>query len=99
MIDNAIDFDLLGCKVKASSGLQGIGSHKIISYVSNEIDEIRNAKPFLDDKEVAVLVALNLAKQNLELNEKLNNTVKDIESSLQVIEEIVGESNGNNLVQ
>jgi hypothetical protein len=99
MIENAIDFDLLGCKVKASSNVSGVGSHKIISLISDEIEELKKAKPFLDDKELAVLVALKFGKENLELKDKLTTTVKDIENSLELIEELMGESSDCNVVQ
>jgi hypothetical protein len=99
MIENAIDFDLLGCKVKAHSGASGVKSHKIISFISEEIEELRKSKPFLDDKELAILVALQLGKENLELKDKLTTTVKDIEDSLELIEELVGESVDCNVVQ
>jgi hypothetical protein len=95
MIEHKVDFDLLGCKVKATPSSNGIGSHKIISQVSSEIDEIRKQKPLLDDKEVAILIALKYAGKNIELNERLENTVKNIETSLEVIEGIVGESGTN----
>ena len=90
-----LEFDVLGFKIKfrpEEEEESNIAVSDIISFVSQEAKNISEFHPTLSRGEVAILMALKMAKEKLSLEreyqeniDKLQTTAKD---ALQYIEEV-----------
>jgi len=80
------EFDVLGCKVKYRPTLNDSHNAKaVIDLVLSEIQELKNKRPMLRDTDVAVLVALKLATEKLELEDEYKTNILKLEESLETV--------------
>lgn len=90
-----VEFDVLGLRVKSRPENEDgiINTKDVVDFVSHEALKIRSAAPQLDNGKVAVLLALELAKQNLKMKSELKTTVNSIHERSQkaynLLEEII----------
>ncbi len=78
------EFNVLGCKVKYRPSLNDSHNAKaVIDLVMLEIQELKNKRPMLRDTDVAVLVALKMATEKLELEDEYKNNILKLEESLE----------------
>ena len=90
-----IEFNVLGCKVRFRP--EANDSHiakAVIDLVHSEVQNLKNARPGLRDTDVAVLVALKIATEKMQLEEEYKNTVLKLEGSLEsAMTALSGEAN------
>lgn len=80
------EFDVLGCKVKYRPTLNDSHNAKaVIDLVLSEIQELKTKRPMLRDTDVAVLVALKIATEKLELEDEYKTNILKLEESLETV--------------
>ena len=78
------EFNVLGCKVKYRPEQNDSQQAKVvIESVLREIEELKTKRPLLRDTDVAVLVALKLATDKMQLEGEYKNTILKLEQSLE----------------
>lgn len=84
-----IEYNVLGCKVRLrndSSKPDQNDSHNakaVIDLVNAEISALKNNRPQLRDTDVAVLVALKVATEKLQLEDEYKQNIFKLEESLE----------------
>ncbi len=95
--DNEYDaavFEVLGqkLKLKKDEKLEGIGPSDIVGYVQSEALKILSSSPQLSQSQIAVLLVLKFAGENLalekEYRENINLLRRTAVDALQYIEEV-----------
>lgn len=80
------EFDVLGCKVKYRPSLNDSHNAKaVIDLVLSEIQELKIKRPMLRDTDVAVLVALKLAAEKLDIEDEYKTNILKLEESLETV--------------
>lgn len=88
------EFEVLGFNVrfKADASEDSGRAREIVEFVSKEAVKIKEAYPSLDNGQVAVLLALKMANDNMKLSMEYNESITELQRSamdaLQTIEEI-----------
>ncbi len=88
------EFEILGYKVKLQEveSTLSFSANEVVDLVKRESDKITVKAPHLSNGEVALLIALQMAKENLEINTKFQddlNSLKDkAGQALNLIEEV-----------
>ncbi len=85
------EFNVLGCKVKVRPDTDdGAIAASVIELVNHEINLLRSSRPSLKDTDVAVLVALKIATEKLQLENEYRANIckleKTLENTMQMIE-------------
>lgn len=79
-----LEFNVLGCKVKVQPEQNDSHIAKaVIEQVQVEIQQLKSARPLLRDTDVAVLVALKVAKEKLQLEQEYKDNIFKLEESLE----------------
>ncbi len=77
------EFNILGCKVKVLPDSEdGQLASLVVGMVHDEIYQLRAARPGLKDTDVAVLIALKMAKEKLQLENEYRSNIERLESVL-----------------
>ena len=85
------EFNVLGCKVKYRPLQNDSQNAKVvIELVLREIEELKSKRPMLRDTDVAVLVALKLATEKIELEDEYKSTILKLEESLEMALQALG---------
>lgn len=85
------EFNVLGCKVTVRPEQNDSHNAKaVIELVLREIEELRLKRPKLRDTDVAVLVALKLATDKLQLEDEYKENILKLEESLQTALQSLG---------
>lgn len=88
------EFEVLGFNVrfKSEGDNDPNGAKEIVEFVTQEAVKIRENYPNLDNGQVAVLLALKMASDNIKLNREYKDNISQLQKSaldaLQTIEEI-----------
>ena len=78
------EFDVLGCKVKYKPSLNDNHNAKaVIDSVISEIQELKSKRPMLRDTDVAVLVALKMATEKMQIEDEYKTNILKLEESLE----------------
>ncbi len=78
------EFNVLGCKVKYRPEQNDIHIAKaVIDLVIAEVAQLKASRPSLRDTDVAVLVALKIATEKLQLEDEYKNNFFKLENSLE----------------
>ena len=78
------EFNVLGCKVKHRPLENDSQNAKaVIELVLQEIEELKSKRPLLRDTDIAVLVALKLATEKMQLEDEYKSNILKLEESLQ----------------
>ena len=92
---SVIDFEILGYKVKLreSEGSESsVTPHDVVDLVRRESNKIMDKAPQLSSGEVAILVALQLAQENLEISQSYQEELANLKSkageALNLIEDV-----------
>jgi len=92
---SVIEFEILGYKVKlreTDGSDSSVSPHDVVDLVRRESNKIMDKAPQLSCGEVALLVALQLAQENLELSksygEELATLKKKASKALNLIEDV-----------
>ena len=84
------EFNVLGCKVKLRPDQNDSHNAKaVIDLVMSEIQDLKMKRPLLKDTDVAVLVALKIATEKLQLEDEYKLNILKLESSLESVLELV----------
>jgi cell division protein ZapA (FtsZ GTPase activity inhibitor) len=81
-----VEFNVLGCKVKYRP--EQSDSHialAVINLVDAEIKQLKMNRPMLRDTDVAVLVALKMASEKVQLEEEYKLNITGLEKSLEEV--------------
>jgi cell division protein ZapA len=79
-----LEFSVLGCKVKYRPEQNESHIAKaVIDLVLAEIQQLKINRPQLRDTDVAVLVALKIAKEKLQLEEEYKGNILKLEGTLE----------------
>jgi cell division protein ZapA len=85
------EFDVLGCKVTFKPERSDSHNAKaVIDLVLREIEDLRLKRPKLRDTDVAVLVALKLATDKLQLEDEYKTNILKLEESLETALQALG---------
>jgi cell division protein ZapA (FtsZ GTPase activity inhibitor) len=85
------EFNVLGCKVKYRPLQNDSQNAKaVIELVLREIEELKSKRPMLRDTDVAVLVALKLATEKIELEDEYKTNILKLEESLEMALQALG---------
>jgi cell division protein ZapA len=85
------EFNVLGCKVKYRPLQNDSQNAKaVIELVLREIEELKSKRPMLRDTDVAVLVALKLATEKIELEDEYKSNILKLEESLEMALQALG---------
>ncbi|WPU65664.1 cell division protein ZapA [Peredibacter sp. HCB2-198] len=84
------EFNVLGCKVKLRPDQNDSHNAKaVIDLVMSEIQDLKMKRPLLKDTDVAVLVALKIATEKLQLEDEYKSNILKLENSLESVLELV----------
>ena len=78
-----VEFSVLGCKVKYRPEQNDSHIAKaVIDLVLSEVQQLKTTRPQLKDTDVAVLVALKIATEKLQLEDEYKGNVLKLEGAL-----------------
>lgn len=78
------EFNVLGCKVRHRPEQNDSHMAKaVIDLVQAEVTALKTARPSLRDTDVAVLVALKIATEKLQLEDEYKTNIFKLEESLE----------------
>jgi cell division protein ZapA (FtsZ GTPase activity inhibitor) len=78
------EFNVLGCKVRLRP--EETDSHiakAVIDLVHSEVESLKRHRPQLRDTDVAVLVALKMATEKMQLEDEYKKNINKLEESLE----------------
>ena len=79
-----LEFNVLGCKVKLKPEQNdGDIAKAVIDRLMAEIQQLKMSRPGLRDTDVAVLVALKIATEKVQLEDEYKNNIFKLEKSLE----------------
>lgn len=85
-----VEFSVLGCKVKYRPEQNDSHIAKaVIDLVLSEVQDLKMKRPMLKDTDVAVLVALKMATEKMQLEDEYKTNILKLESSLESALEFV----------
>lgn len=79
------EFDVLGCKVKyRPEHNESQNAKAVIDLVQREVSELKSKRPMLRDTDVAVLVALKMATEKMQIEDEFKANILKLEESLEM---------------
>lgn len=79
-----VEFNVLGCKVKVKPEQNdGHMARAVIDQVMAEIQQLKIQRPGLRDTDVAVLVALKMATEKMQIEDEYKKNIFKLEESLE----------------
>ncbi|HXH30012.1 MAG TPA: cell division protein ZapA [Bacteriovoracaceae bacterium] len=86
-----VEFSVLGCKVKyLPEHSDSHVANAVVNLVESEIRDLKTKRPLLRDTDVAVLVALKIATDKLQLEGEYKKAVLTLEESLESALQAIG---------
>jgi cell division protein ZapA (FtsZ GTPase activity inhibitor) len=76
------EFSVLGCKVRLRPDSNDNNAKAVIDLVDAEVKQLRLARPGLRDTDVAVLVALKIATEKMQIEDEYKESILKLESLL-----------------
>ena len=79
-----IEYNVLGCKVRVRPDQNDSHNAKaVVDLINAEIQQLKISRPQLRDTDVAVLIALKVAKEKMQLEDEYKNNIFKLEESLE----------------
>jgi cell division protein ZapA len=80
-----IEYNVLGCKVRVRRPDQNESDNAkaVVDLINAEIQQLKISRPQLRDTDVAVLIALKVAKEKMQLEDEYKNNILKLEESLE----------------
>lgn len=79
-----IEYNVLGCKVRVRPDQNDSHNAKaVIDLVNAEVQQLKTSRPQLRDTDVAVLVALKMATEKMQLADEYKQNIFKLEESLE----------------
>ena len=86
-----VEFSVLGCKVKVRPEQNDSHIAKaVIDLLHAEVQQLKLARPMLRDTDVAVLVALKIATEKMQIEDEDKKNIFKLEESLEVALDALG---------
>ena len=81
--EGKLEFEILGYTVtfRTESEKSSIRPEQILDLIQNEAELIKKDSPNLDSGQLAILLALKLAKENLDLKNSLKDNIENLQAS------------------
>jgi cell division protein ZapA (FtsZ GTPase activity inhibitor) len=76
------EFSVLGCKVRLRPDSKDSNAKAVIDLVDAEVQQLKQARPGLRDTDVAVLVALKMATEKMQLEDEYKENILKLEQLL-----------------
>jgi cell division protein ZapA (FtsZ GTPase activity inhibitor) len=76
------EFSVLGCKVRLRPDSKDNNAKAVIDLVEAEVQQLKKSRPGLRDTDVAVLVALKMATEKMQLEDEYKENILKLESML-----------------
>lgn len=78
------EYNVLGCKVKVRpDSTEGLDALAVVNLVNAEVMQLRSTRPSLRDTDVAVLVALKMATEKMQLENEYKANICRLETTLE----------------
>lgn len=78
------EYNVLGCKVRVRPDQNESANAKaVVELVNAEIQQLKSSRPQLRDTDLAVLVALKMATEKLQLQDEYRQNILKLEDSLE----------------
>lgn len=78
-----VEFNVLGCKVRVPDQNDSHNARTVIELINAEIQQLKSSRPQLRDTDVAVLVALKMATEKMQLEDEYKQNIFKLEESLE----------------
>ncbi len=79
-----IEYNVLGCKVRVRPDQNDSHNAKaVVDLINAEIQQLKISRPQLRDTDVAVLVALKVATEKMQLEDEYKQNIFKLEESLE----------------
>ena len=79
-----VEFNVLGCKVRLRPDQNDSQNAKaVIDLINAEVKLLKSSRPQLRDTDVAVLVALKMATEKMQLEDEYKQNIFKLEESLE----------------
>ena len=79
-----IEYNVLGCKVRVRPDQDDSTIAKaVVDLVNSEVEQLKKSRPQLRDTDVAVLVALKMATEKLQVEDEYKSNIFKLEESLE----------------
>lgn len=79
------EFNVLGCKVTLRPEQSDSHNAKaVVDLVQREVEELKSKRPMLRDTDVAVLVALKMATEKIQIEDEYKANILKLEESLEM---------------
>ena len=79
-----IEYNVLGCKVRVRPDQNDSHNAKaVVDLINAEIQQLKISRPQLRDTDVAVLVALKIATEKMQLEDEYKQNIFKLEESLE----------------
>ena len=78
------EHDILGMKLSVQNEVEKestVTSSRVIEFVQEQVDKLTEQYPHLDNAQLAVLLAMNVARERLEIEAEFKANIEDIERS------------------
>lgn len=76
------EFSVLGCKVRLRPDSKENNAKAVLELVDAEVQQLKKSRPGLRDTDVAVLVALKMATEKMQLEDEYKQNILKLESLL-----------------
>jgi len=84
MMSQEIEYNVLGCKVRVRPDQNDSHNAKaVVDLINAEIQQLKISRPQLRDTDVAVLVALKIATEKMQLEDEYKQNIFKLEESLE----------------
>ena len=80
---NVLEFEVLGFKVKFKPEGEDhpVSAQEVVEHVNREANKLSRSNPQLSSGEIAVLIALSFAKQNIGLEKEYKMNIEQLNKS------------------
>lgn len=78
------EHDVLGFRIKVHPNEEQkakVPSQRVIDFVQDRVEQVKRKFPHLDNAQIAVLVAMNCARERLEIEDEYRENIESIELS------------------
>ena len=78
------EHEILGMKLNVQNEVEQkskVTSARVIEFVQTEVEKLKEQYPHLDNSQLAVLLAMNFARERLEIEEDFRLNIEEIERS------------------
>jgi cell division protein ZapA (FtsZ GTPase activity inhibitor) len=81
-----IEYNVLGCKVRVRPDQNDSNNAKaVVDLINAEVQLLKTSRPQLRDTDVAVLVALKIATEKMQLGDEYKQNIFKLEESLETV--------------